>query len=90
MEIIKEVTLVANSVRKAEYRVSLLRLAEGYAVEKISGPSGKRGVPDAWYRRSLDEAEKKFSDIIREKTRPGRKRQYHEEPQPPVQALLFV
>jgi hypothetical protein len=63
--IIKEVDLVADSVRKAQYHLSLCELGGGvgYVITKESGPAGKGKLAESWYRDSRDLAERKYESI---------------------------
>ena len=68
--IIKEVDLVSDSVRKAQYHLSLCELGDGlgYVATKESGPAGGGKLTEAWYRDSLEQAERKYDGIFRQKT----------------------
>jgi hypothetical protein len=52
--IIKEVDLVADSKRRAQYHLSLCELGGGlgYVVTKESGPAGLGKLTKSWYRDS--------------------------------------
>jgi len=82
--LIKEVDLVADSVRKAQYYLCLYLLGhgQGYKITKESGPFGHRKVTESWHRDTLDEADKKYEGIIRLKTTriKGRRYRIDEEP----------
>lgn len=68
--IIKEVDLVADSKRNAQYHLSLCELGggNGYVVTKESGPAGRVKLAESWHRDSLELAEKKYQGIFRSKT----------------------
>lgn len=68
--IIKEVDLVADSKRNAQYHLSLCELSEGngYVVTKESGPAGRAKLAESWHRDSLELAEKKYEGIFLSKT----------------------
>ena len=68
--IIKEVELVADSKRMAQYHLSLCELGggNGYVITKESGPAGRAKLAESWYRDSLEHAEKKYERIYRSKT----------------------
>lgn len=68
--IIKEVDLVADSIRKAQYHLSLCELGGGvgYVITKESGPAGRGKLTESWFRDSLELAEKKYEGIFRLKT----------------------
>ncbi len=76
--IIKEVDLISDSVRKAQYHLSLCELPHdlGYVITKESGPSGHGKLAESWYRDSLEQAEKKYEGILRLKTSRTTGRQY--------------
>jgi len=68
--IIKEVDLVADSKRNAQYHLSLCELGDGlgYVITKESGRAGCGKLAESWFRDSLAAAEKKFDCIFRLKT----------------------
>ena len=70
IRIIKEVDLISDSVRKARYHLSLCELGDGlgYVITKESGPAGRVKLSESWYRDSLEQAEKKYEGIFRQKT----------------------
>ena len=76
--IIKEVDLVADSICKAQYHLSLCELegGVGYVITKESGPAGKGKLAESWYRDSLELAVKKYEGIFRSKTSRSTGRRY--------------
>ena len=60
----------------AWYQIKLMRLQDGYVVEKLSGRKGFLGDRRAWFFWELSDAEQTVEKIIRRKTTPGRKRVY--------------
>lgn len=91
--IIKEVDLVADSKRKAQYHLSLCELGGGigYIVTKESGPAGRVKLSESWYRDSLEQAEKKYERICRVKTSrtAGRRYRVAEYPEQGAQLSLL-
>ena len=80
--ILRFITLEADSATNAWYQVKLLRLREGFVVEKRSGRRGHLGDMRAWFFWDQEQAEKTLKRILREKTKPGRKRIYRLLPTP--------
>lgn len=80
MNVLRSTRLVAKSPKNAWYELELVELLEGFAVIKRSGQQDARGVEEAWFRRTLDSAEKKFLDTIKQKTSRATGRQYKEVP----------
>jgi hypothetical protein len=67
-----------NSPRKAFYQLSLYETEEvRYLIEKKSGAAGRILDRRQWEKSSLEEADKMFRSIIREKTNPARKSPRH-------------
>ncbi len=91
--IIKEVDLVADSARRAQYHLSLCELGDGngYVITKESGPAGRGKLAESWYRDSLELAEKKYEGIYRSKTsrRAGRSYRIAESPGQGAQLSLL-
>jgi hypothetical protein len=76
-DVVRVIRLEAESPRRAWYQLRILRLgSEGYAIEKASGASGGKPVVEAYFRKTLEEAEAKFSKILDAKTRQQRPRCY--------------
>ena len=67
-QVIKRVYLEANSPRKAFYALALVRITDGYLVCKESGAMGKVLHKEAWFRESLEEAERLFEKKVLQKT----------------------
>ncbi|BET57743.1 hypothetical protein [Geobacter sp. 60473] len=80
MNILRKTRLEATSPKNAWYELELVELLEGFAVIKRSGQQAARGVEEAWFRRTLDSAEKKYLDTIKQKTSRTTGRQYKEVP----------
>lgn len=80
MKILQKTRLEATSPKNAWYELELVELLEGFAVIKHSGQYAAKGVEDAWFRRTLDSAEKKYLDIIKQKISRTTGRQYKEVP----------
>jgi len=83
-----------NSPRKAWYELSILKLLDGYIIQKCSGCSGSRkNNTEMWFRFTLEAAELKFQMILQRKTNPDRKSSRHYElktqPQSQTQLELF-
>ena len=91
--VIKEVDLVADSKRKAQYHLSLCELGGGvgYVVTKESGPAGRGKLTESRYRDSLEQAEKKYEGIFRLKTSrtTGRRYRVAESPEQGAQLSLI-
>lgn len=68
--------LEATSPQNAWYELELVELQEGFAVFKRSGRQSAKGVEEAWFRRTLESAEKKYRDMIKQKTLRTTGRQY--------------
>lgn len=80
MKILQQIRLEATSPKNAWYELELVELLEGFAVIKRSGQQSAKGVEDAWFRRTLDSAQKKYQDIINQKTSRTSGRKYMEVP----------
>src|SRR5262245_12062521 len=80
VKILRMTRLEATSPRNAWYELELVELREGFAVIKHSGQQAAKGVEDAWFRRTWDSAEKKYLDVIKQKTSRTTGRQYKEVP----------
>jgi len=80
MKILQKTRLEATSPKNAWYELELVELLEGFAVIKHSGQQAAKGVEDAWFRRTLDSAEKKYLDTIKQKTSRTTGRKYKEVP----------
>lgn len=78
MKILRTIRLEATSPKNAWYELELVELLEGFAVIKRSGQQAAKGLEDAWFRRTLESAEKKYSDTIKQKTSRTSGRQYKE------------
>lgn len=78
VNILRKTRLEATSPKNAWYELELVELLEGFAVIKRSGQQAARGVEEAWFRRTLDSAEKKYLDTIKQKTSRTTGRQYQE------------
>lgn len=75
--VVRVIRLEADSSRRAWYQLRILRLGEeGYVIEKASGATGGKPVVEAYFRKTLEEAEAKFSRILDAKTRQQRPRCY--------------
>lgn len=75
-KILQTFLLEAESAMNACYQLKLLRLQEGFVVEKLSGRKGHLGDRRAWFFWDQSEAEQAFERIVLKKTSPGRKRVY--------------
>lgn len=75
-EIIRQVFLEADSACSAWYRLRLLQIRDGYVVEKSSGSARGRGQLEAWFRWRRDDAERVFTKIVCQKSKPNRARVY--------------
>lgn len=80
MNILRKTRLEATSPKNAWYELELVELLEGFAVIKRSGQQSAKGVEEAWFRRTLDGAEKKYLDTLKLKTSRTAGRQYKEVP----------
>jgi len=80
--VLKQASLVAASAKTATYEIRLVELPNdaGYAICKLSGPSGSSRVGEAWYREDILSAERKFDGIIRKKTTRAKGRVYRDAP----------
>ena len=78
MKILRTIRLEATSPKNAWYELELVELHEGFAVIKRSGQQAAKGVEEAWFRRTLESAEKKYLDTIKQKTSRTTGRQYKE------------
>ncbi|ORJ61347.1 hypothetical protein [Geothermobacter hydrogeniphilus] len=74
--------LEADSPGHAWYQLRLIRLAEGYVVEKKSGRRGRKGQVEAWFRWDSGAARCLYDKILDNKTREGRRRVYRIVPSP--------
>lgn len=75
---LKQVELEAASPLAARYVLRLLVLQEGFVIEMSASARGRRPHSEAYFRWTLQEAEREFEKILKRKTRPGRKRCYSE------------
>ena len=75
-EIIKSISLIADSPKKAFYNLRLEFLNNRYRVYKESGALNKILDKRIWFCSSIQEAEKLYSRIIKTKTNQKRKRTY--------------
>lgn len=75
-ETIRQISLQADSACNAWYHLRLLQIRDGYVVEKSSGSARGRGQLEAWFRWDLEEAEKVFAKIVRQKSKTNRARVY--------------
>lgn len=72
--VIKHTRLEAQSARGAWYELFLIKVPNGFHIEKISGAPGcGRHNKETWFRRHLQEAERKFDRILTDKTNPARR-----------------
>lgn len=78
MKILRTIRLEATSPKNAWYELELVELLEGFAVIKRSGQQAAKGLEDAWFRRTLESAEKKYLDTVKQKTSRTTGRQYNE------------
>jgi hypothetical protein len=71
--------LESDSTQRAWYELALIAIRGGFLIEKHSGSDSGGLNVEIWFRRSLDAAEKKYGQILHEKTNPERKspRKYH-------------
>lgn len=78
--VLREVLLVSDSKKRAQYKLTLFALAdgEGFVVSKESGAAGAIAVTESWYRANLEQAELKFALIVRKKTARSAGRRYYE------------
>jgi phenylacetate-coenzyme A ligase PaaK-like adenylate-forming protein len=75
--VVRIIRLEADSPRRAWYQLRIVRLgSEGYVIEKSSGSSGGKPVVEAYFRKTLEEAEAKFTRLVEAKTRQQRPRCY--------------
>jgi len=90
--IIKEVDLVADSKRNAQYHLSLCELGGGlgYVIIKESGRAGCGKLAESWFRDSLAQAEKKYDGIFRLKTSRSAGRIYRIAEGPEQEAQLSL
>lgn len=75
-KVLKGIMLRADSPARAWYKLQIIEIPGGYVIEKRSGRQGSAGIVECWFRWSLPEAEKFFTQIFNEKTRCNRKRVY--------------
>lgn len=80
MKILQQTRLEAISPKNAWYELELVELLEGFAVIKRSGQQAAKGLEDSWFRRTLESAEKKYHDTVKQKTSRTTGRQYKEVP----------
>jgi hypothetical protein len=78
VKILQKTRLEATSPKNAWYELELVELLEGFSVIKRSGQQAAKGIEDAWFRRTLDSAEKKYLYTIKQKTSRTTGRQYKE------------
>ncbi len=57
----------------AWYELYLVKAISGFLVEKHSGPTGRHGQKEIWFRRTLTDAEKKYFQILNSKLNPNRR-----------------
>jgi hypothetical protein len=79
-EVLQQIFLKADSVCHAWYRLRLLHIRDGYVIEKSSGSARGRGQLEAWFRWGREDAERVFSKIVHNKTKPNRSRVYRLSP----------
>jgi len=73
-KVLRHTRLIAESVKGAWYELYLIDIPHGYLIEKHSGISSGQGrQKETWFRRELNEAERKYSQILRDKLNPLRK-----------------
>ncbi len=76
--VLQEVRLEApDSALRAWYTIKIIEIPGGHLVAKSSGATGRKPDTETWFRPTLEEAEKKLSRIIQEKTDPNSKRKRH-------------
>jgi len=75
--LLRHVRLEAASTRGAWYELKLLRIQDGYLIDKISGAEGMKPHTETWFRKGFQEAVSKFEAIVREKTNPISRRPRH-------------
>jgi hypothetical protein len=75
-EVIRQIQLKADSACNAWYHLRLLRIQDGYVIEKSSGSERGQGPLEAWFRWGREDAERVFSKIVQRKTRTNRTRVY--------------
>lgn len=67
-QILQRIRLEAESVRGAWYELYLVKSPNGFLIEKHSGSSCGHGrQKETWFRRTLPEAERKYSLILNSK-----------------------
>ena len=74
--VIRTIMLQADSVRQAWYRLRLVRLGEGYVIEKSSGARNGKPVFETYFRVNLPEAEEKYFSLLGAKIRGRGQRKY--------------
>lgn len=76
--VLQEVHLEApDSALRAWYTIKIIEIPGGHLVTKLSGAAGRKPDTETWFRPTLEEAEKKLSRIVQEKTDPNSKRKRH-------------
>ncbi|RMH03590.1 MAG: hypothetical protein D6704_12410 [Nitrospirae bacterium] len=86
--ILSQTYLQSDSPAYAWYQLRLLRLAEGFAVEKTSGCRGRKPNTEAWFRWEETAARKLYDKILHTKTSGNRQRRYKQS-QEEIQLSLF-
>jgi len=78
-EVLRKIELWADRPKKTFYVLRLERISECYLARKESDGNSRVFHRKAWFRESLDEAERFFLRILKQKTDPARKsgRKYH-------------
>jgi len=73
--------LASESPRQAWYELSVIAVPPvGYLVRKVSGCQGRKGQSETWFRPDLASAQRKYQQLIHNKTRPDRPgRRYRQE-----------
>lgn len=73
-ELLRRIRLEADSALAAWYELYLVATPGGFLIEKHSGSlQTQRRQKEIWFRRSRPEAERKFSQILKNKLNPQRK-----------------
>lgn len=73
-QVLQQIRLEAESVRSAWYELYLVRTPNGFLIEKHSGSLlGHSRQKETWFRRTLCDAERKYSQILSNKLNPKRR-----------------
>ena len=73
---IRSIRLEADSACRAWYQLKMIRIGEGYLIEKASGAAGAKPNMESYFRETFEAAEEKFFGILGSKIRKKGPRKY--------------